>query len=292
MGSLDMRQALTRRRDGAKCVRGEGKVRCGGGGLAAKAGRIRGGRARLRERLLVHIIRPKHPNGRWLRRRCAHREEQHIQFWNEERRSRPRNRCDVIYARIGILPGIENIQMAIPATDVDALAFCVHEHVVRIGAQVDVCNWSAVSHGKRAEFRRISECHDDMASSVVQGHGEISAAPRRPVRHCLSRGEIDDDDCLVGRIVDENPIRTSIELEALGMRLELDIGDLASAGRIDDRQCTMAVCHIYAIANCIHANVVRIGAQRDARDLPIIIPSENRSRSIAPVGEYKVSVAA
>src|SRR6516162_1675230 len=36
---------------------GRREVRCGGGGLAAKAGRIRGGRARLRERLLVHIIR-------------------------------------------------------------------------------------------------------------------------------------------------------------------------------------------------------------------------------------------
>src|SRR5262245_64819391 len=113
-----------------------------------------------------------------------------------------------------------------------------------------------------------------MPGSVVQGHGEIGAAPRRPVRHWLSRGEIDDDDCLVGGIVDENPIRTSIELEALGMRLQLDIGDFGSAGWIDDRQCTTAVCHIYAIAHCIHAYVVGIGPQRDARALPIIIPSE------------------
>src|SRR5215469_9682271 len=100
--------------------------------------------------------------------------------------------------------------------------------------------------------------------------------PRRPVRHFLARGEIDDDDCLVGRIVDENPICTSIELEALGMRVELDIGDFVAAGWIDDRQCTMAVCHIHAIAHCIHANVVGIGAQRDPRNLPIVIPGKSR----------------
>src|SRR5262245_65322227 len=133
-----MSQALTLRRDGAKCLleEGESTVRRGTAS-PPKAGR-------LWERLLVHIIRPKHPNGRWLRLCRARRDEQHVQFRNEERRSRSRNRRDVIYATIGILPGIENIQMAIPATDVDALAFCVHEHVVRVGAQVDVGNRSAV----------------------------------------------------------------------------------------------------------------------------------------------------
>src|SRR5262245_44608957 len=131
--------------------------------LAAKA-RPRQDLTRLGERLLVCIIRPKHPNSRWLRRCCARRDKQHVQFRNEKRRSCARNCCDVVYPTIGVLPGVENIQIAIPTADVDALAFSVHEHVVRIGAQVDVCNWSAVTHGKRAEFRRISDSHDDMAA--------------------------------------------------------------------------------------------------------------------------------
>jgi hypothetical protein len=39
--SLDMSQALTRRRDGAKCLLGEGESTAAGDRLAAKAGRIR-----------------------------------------------------------------------------------------------------------------------------------------------------------------------------------------------------------------------------------------------------------
>src|SRR5262245_29128852 len=179
--SLDMSQALTRRRDGAKCLLGEGESTAAGDRLAAKPGPHREC-TRLWEGLLIHIIRPKHPNGRWPRRCLARRDEQHVQFRNEERRSCSRNRCDVIYATIGIHPRIENIQITIPATDVDALAFCVHEHVVRIGAQVVGCNWSAVMHGKRAELRGISECHDDMASFVIQGHGEVGAAARSEER--------------------------------------------------------------------------------------------------------------
>src|SRR5262245_34299655 len=174
--SLDMSQALTRRRDGAKCLWEKGRVRCSGG-PPRRGGRPHPGRTRLWERLLVHIIRPKHPNGRWLRGCGTRRDEQHVQFRNEERRSRSRDRCDVIYATIGILPGIENIQVTIAATDVDALAFCVHEHVVRIGAQVDGCNWRAVTHGNRAAFRRISECHDAMAGSLVQRAAESRSAP-------------------------------------------------------------------------------------------------------------------
>src|SRR5215470_13483920 len=81
--SLDMSQALTRRRDGAKCVWGEGECTMRADRLAAKAGRIRRG-SRLRERLLIHIIRPQHPNGRGLRRRCTRRDEQRVQFRNEE----------------------------------------------------------------------------------------------------------------------------------------------------------------------------------------------------------------
>src|SRR5262249_468063 len=44
--SLDMSQALTRRRDGAKCLLGEGESTAAGDRLAAKAGRIRDATAR------------------------------------------------------------------------------------------------------------------------------------------------------------------------------------------------------------------------------------------------------
>ncbi len=126
-----------------------------------------------------------------------------------------------------------------------------------------------------------------MPGFAIQGHGEIAAAARRPTRHCLSRGAIDDDDGLVSRIVDENAARASIELKAFGMRLELDVGDLASAGWIDDRQCTIAIRHKHAIADRIRAHVIGILAQRDPRDRSIIIPAENCSRSIAAVGDVQ-----
>jgi hypothetical protein len=50
----------------------------------------------------------------------------------------------VIYAPVGIRLGVENIQIAIPTADVQALAFFVHEHVVCVGTQLHVPDWSAI----------------------------------------------------------------------------------------------------------------------------------------------------
>jgi len=69
----------------------------------------------------------------------------------------------------------------------------------------------------------------------VQRHREIAAVARRPPRHFFSRGAVDDDDRLVRRIVHENPIVGLIELEPLRMSFEIDLGDFAPAGYIDDR---------------------------------------------------------
>ena len=62
----------------------------------------------------------------------------------------------MVDASICVPTRIENIQMAIPATDIHALAFRVDEHVVGIGAQLNVGNCSSISDGIRSQSCGIS----------------------------------------------------------------------------------------------------------------------------------------
>jgi len=192
----------------------------------------------------------------------------------------------MIDAAIRVPTRIENIQMAIPATDVHALAFCVDEDIVGIAAQLDIGNCSPVSDGIRGESRGISECDDDMPGFGIQRHWEVAAVASRPPLYFLSRGAVDNDDRLVGRIVHENPIIDLIELEALRMRFEIDLGDFASNGWIDDYQSAMA-CHKQLVRDRIYTDVVRVLACRDSRDRSVIIPAEDRHRSVATISDIQ-----
>src|SRR5215831_121192 len=107
-----------------------------------------------------------------------------------------------------------------------------------------------------------------------------------PTRYFPSRGTVDEDDCLIGRVIRENSIAAPIELEALGMRLQLDVGDFASAGWIDDRQ-SAAICHNHLVADCIHTHIVGVFTQWHPRDRPVIIAAENGQRSVAAVGDVQ-----
>src|SRR5262249_19404807 len=101
-----------------------------------------------------------------------------------------------------------------------------------------------------------------------------------------SRDAIDDDKCLVRWVVHENPIGGLIELEALRMRFEIDLGDFASSGWIDDYQSAMA-CYKHLARDRIYTDVVRVLAQWDTRDCCVIIPAEDRHRSVAAVGDIQ-----
>src|SRR5262249_19256046 len=167
---------------------------------------------------LARKIRPKNPDGCRPCRCRACRDEQQVQLRDKQRCPRPGHGHDMSDPTVGIGPCIENIQKAFPATDIDALPFGINEHVSGVGARVDVCNSSAILRGKCAKLGRISECYDDMPRLVIQGHRKIAAIAGGPGVHLLPGAAIDDDDRLVGRIIQEYPIGALLELEALGMR--------------------------------------------------------------------------
>src|SRR5262249_58850081 len=99
------------------------------------------------------------------------RDEQQIQFSDEERRPRSWSGAYMANAAVCIVPRIKSIQIAIPAADVYTLAFLIHERVVCIGAQLRVHDWSAVVRGKCGESWRVSQCHENMARLLIQCHG-------------------------------------------------------------------------------------------------------------------------
>ena len=78
----------------------------------------------------------EHPNARGLTGFRPHREQQPVQFWNEERRPRSENRRNVRDVLVCAPLSVEHIEEPLAAADIDAVAFRVDEKVVSIPADV------------------------------------------------------------------------------------------------------------------------------------------------------------
>src|SRR5262245_60689932 len=121
------------------------------------------------------------------------------------------------------------------------------------------------------------------------GYSAMGKLPPSPIGHLATsfRSRSTTTDRLVRRIVHENPLVGLIELERLGMCVEIDLGDSASTGCIEDRQSAMAMCHKHFVRDRIHTDVVRILAHGDSRHRCVIIAAEDRHRSVTAAGDIQ-----
>ena len=112
----------------------------------------------------------------------------------------------------------------------------------------------------------------------IDGHREVGVrAAEIEARDLLALADIDDGDLArIGHVHEEAPA-FFVELEALGMTFERNVGDLPAARGIDHRQPAAAIADDDPVAPAVDADVVRIVAQRDRAGRREPRPRESRT---------------
>src|SRR5829696_7188171 len=111
---------------------------------------------------------------------------------------------------------------------------------------------------------RFSSKKTSSLSPFVEGHWEVSARPRsRP--SCDGRSAIavhDDHRAIIGQI-HEDSFPAALETEAFGMGRQLDLGELAIALGIDDRERAATVAHVHTLFARLDTDVVCVIPELD-----------------------------
>src|SRR3954469_21426686 len=102
-------------------------------------------------------IGAKDPDGGGFSTHCPHGEQQAVKFGNEERRSRACGRRDMGKAFVPGVFGIEHVQKALAAGDVNAVPLGIDENVVRIAANLRARGEATILYREYPQLGRTSE---------------------------------------------------------------------------------------------------------------------------------------
>src|SRR5262249_61642663 len=103
---------------------------------------------------------------------CPHRKQQTMKFRPTERGPRAGNWWNARKTSIRAPRGVEYVQVAFAATDIDAATIRIDEHVVGIAADVRARNQCAVLVREDAELRRSAESDENMSGGLGKRHPE------------------------------------------------------------------------------------------------------------------------
>jgi len=174
----------------------------------------------------------------------------------------PTTRCDPGQVRI-CSPRLEHVDEPLTADDIDPLPLVIEEDIVDVPTGVPFGNKGSIRAVEYTELWRSSKDDNQVATLVVERHGEVSSPPIAdgPDLRLLRRVEGNDRDRLrVGKI-DEDLPRAAANLEAFRMAREGNVLALAGADRVNDSQRTRAIAHINQRRLATDTNVVSTRAE-------------------------------
>ncbi len=134
----------------------------------------------------------------------------------------------------------------------------------------------------------MAEHGEDLLAVGIDGHREIGARARhRPRRDLLARGAIDDGDLVRVRHIDVDPAARGVELEALGMRLQGNVGELRLGRGVDHRERAAAIADIDAVRRRVDADVVGIVLEVDASGGRELGAAEEGDGAVPGIGDIE-----
>src|SRR5215475_12697004 len=114
------------------------------------------------------------------------------------------------------------------------MAFCVQEYVVDVATNLHTREASTALRIEHTDARWFAKCDEQPIGLVVERHCVVCTIASWPARQLAPRVAVDDRNALLCRDVDKDPVRPTIQLEALWMRAQGYIRNLGTGGRFDD----------------------------------------------------------
>src|SRR5215203_783543 len=206
------------------------------------------------------------PYCRWLTLRRPHGKKQAIQLRHEKRGAGARHSRNVVGTSKSRIRDLEYVHEPVAAADIDATALLIQEEIVAVAAGFRSRGLRSIGHRQGGKLRWLPEHHKDPLPPFVEGHWEISARPRsRPSRDGRSAIAVHDDHRTIIRQIHEDSFPAALETEAFGMGRQLDVGELAIALDIDDRESAATVAHEDTLLVSLDADVVCVIPELDRR---------------------------
>lgn len=180
-------------------------------------------------------------------------------------------------------PLTQHVDGPFAAAYIDAMARRVDKHIVGVAAGPGLGHNVSVLAGKRHQGRWAAKDDENPACVAIDRHRKIrSRAFRRqgPIGSCR---KVDDLDFTCVGYIDKDPGPGLVDLETFGVAVETVFAGLGPNGRIDDRECALAIADQHAITRHVHAHIVSILAEFDAADRRKILAAQRPHRAVAAI---------
>jgi hypothetical protein len=99
----------------------------------------------------------------------------------------------------------------------------------------------------------------------------------------MASHEVDDNDCLRVRYIDEGPTAFGIQLKAFGMNLQGNIRDLGAPFGLNNRERAAALSDDNAVGNSVEPNDIGVCVQIDAARFRMVRSAKHMHRTIAGI---------
>src|SRR5260221_4312437 len=177
---------------------------------------------------------------------------------------------------------LEHVNNALATAHIEPMALGIDEQIISVAADLERSGDIAVLASKYHEFGGFTEGYEHPHCLVVKRHRKVRPCITNRPRSCLpSQGDVDHRNVSSVWYVHEDPAICAVELEALRMRFEWNVGDFGAARWIDDRERPVAVTDEDPVSLHVNANVVRVITKLDAATGREVGTFEEANRSVA-----------